>query len=114
MNFLRLGLYLCTKNDFYIYFNEFHGYLDRGHKYRRFQGLNYKFQGLVCIYSPLLGDGGFIIKYPRVSYENYAVEGGYAQSRPCDRIWMTQIKSSNYPNQYALGTVDLQIYDQIL
>jgi hypothetical protein len=43
MNFLRLGLYLCTRNDFYIYFNEFHSYLDWGHKYRRSLGLNYKF-----------------------------------------------------------------------
>jgi hypothetical protein len=35
MNFLRLGLYLCTKNDFYIYFNEFRSYLDWDHKYQR-------------------------------------------------------------------------------
>jgi hypothetical protein len=43
MNFLRLGLSLCTKNDFYIYFNEFPSYLDWAHIYRRSQGLNYKF-----------------------------------------------------------------------
>jgi hypothetical protein len=58
MNFLRLGLYLCTKNDFYIYFNEFHSYLDWGHKYRRSQGLNYKFKG--CFALILSKDGGFI------------------------------------------------------
>jgi hypothetical protein len=60
MNFLRLGLYFCTKNDFYIYFNQFISYLDRGHIYRRPPGLNYKFQGSDCNNHITLVDGGFI------------------------------------------------------
>jgi hypothetical protein len=49
MDFLRLGVYLCTKNYFYIYFNEFHSPLEPGHKYRRTQGQNYKFQGCFAL-----------------------------------------------------------------
>jgi hypothetical protein len=45
MNFLRLGHYFCTKNDFCIYFHGILGYLDRGQKYRRTQGLSFNLQG---------------------------------------------------------------------
>jgi hypothetical protein len=43
MNFLRLGLYFCIKNEFY-------SYLDWGHKYKRPQGLNYKLQGCFALF----------------------------------------------------------------
>jgi hypothetical protein len=64
MNFLRLGLYFCIKIDFFIYFNQFPSYLDWGHKYRRPQGLNYKFQSLIIVSVKLKWIAGYFPSFP--------------------------------------------------
>jgi hypothetical protein len=43
MNFLRVGLYFYTKNDFCIYFNQLHSFLDWDHENQRARSQNRKF-----------------------------------------------------------------------
>jgi hypothetical protein len=95
MNFLRLGHYFCTKNDLCVWFLD---YLDCDHKYRRTQGLNYKFQGPRCKSDPMLMDDGLISKKGRGTLAKSGGRRGMHRPGLSDLKWATQISPAHSCN----------------